>query len=203
MDKNQVIKNLDQDKCFLSLSPDESLCLTNKSLYSESGSYISRAKAQRVDSDFNQDIEPSFELSLRVPVEYSQSKSIKLLNGPEFKKRCSDDFDLVRCKLEVAQSSASCLRNEVASLQESIKNSNKAEKIISLVETKLTEFSFKIKKFENILLQLPSEIETIIKQRINDANGRAGRNVENQNKSNPCIILSSNDSEWNFGSRIN
>ncbi|RMZ93768.1 hypothetical protein BpHYR1_023306, partial [Brachionus plicatilis] len=173
MDKNQTIRNLDVDTSFLSLSLNERLYLSDTGFYSKSGFNILRPQAQRVESGLYQDLKSNLNHSFK----YSQSNSLQqidqtkyqVLNGPESQKRGSEDFDLVRSKLEVVQSSVSCLRNEVASLQETVKNSDKNEQIYSLVETKLTQLSLKNEKLENILLKLPLDIETIIKKTVNDA----------------------------------
>lgn len=73
---------------------------------------------------------------------------------------------MVRNKLEVVHNSINSLRNDLALLHETVKNSSKNEQIISLFDKKLAELSLKSEKFENFLLKVFELINKKIRKNI-------------------------------------
>lgn len=78
MDKNQMIKNLDVDTSFLSLSLNDRLYLSDTGLYSKSGFNIYKPQAQKIETGIYQEFKQNHSFK------YSQSNSLQQIDQAKY-----------------------------------------------------------------------------------------------------------------------
>ncbi|CAF0863228.1 unnamed protein product [Brachionus calyciflorus] len=188
MENNQIIKNIDVDGTFLSLSLNERLYLNDTRFMTKNGFNIYKPQTHKNEPQVNfyQDYKPNFKSN---PFKYSQSQNTGQMsqlqqieqikqqvmnNTTSFtelnQKKADEDFDSIKLRLEENKNSIKEIRDELALINEHLKlnkNDGKLDEFLRVLDPKfqkITEINDKFEKFTN---QISTELDVFMNKKLN------------------------------------